>query len=499
MHLTKEEYSALNQHAEIMLDLYHHINEVRKQPLHPGQVQVAKEFFVNKRRITQCQWGRNCGKTELILYTAWVFALLNPGSEIYVICPEKLQGKKIYWSSKRLQKYGPKKYIEKELDSECRLVFNNGSSILVDGCENYESLRGVKPHLVIYDEFQHHNREFHVEVMEPNLLGRDCALLVCGTPPKRDCYYVEFRKNLLEEIKNGDSSRFYLEIPTWLNPSIKKDELEKIKQKLYKNGDEKVWLREYEAQLILGGEGAVFPTWNRDKKHTKQHAVLMAALEKDSHKLNWYTICDPGSSSCFAVLFAVHNPYTAQIFIVGEIYQKDRKLTDAVSMWKQISEMEKELNPDGKWRRVYDEAAKWFANEIQRHFRVALSPTHKHRRNKTEETDDISLIKSMMSHEDCLYVSHRCQWLMWEVENYVTDEHDEYPDKDDHLIDCFLYLVAACRFKFTEKGDNVLFRNRDEFLFTNNRFIAENIPQSDQWSDMVLESSLMHSVETYDA
>lgn len=496
--LSQNELSAVSSHVAILSDLYHHINEVRKQPIHPGQATFAKNFFIGKKRILQGQWGRNGGKTEAILYIAWVYALLNPGTEIYIICPEKLQGKKIYWSSKRLQQYGPTKYILETRDSELRLVLNNNSQIVIDGCENYEGLRGVKPNLVIYDEFQHHSREFHVEVMEPNLMGKDCSLVVMGTPPKKkSAFYVEFRKEILEQIKSGDNTRFYMELPTEINPKINRLELAKIKQKLIKAGDEAIWMREYEAKLVFGGDDAVFPTWN-EKRHLKPHSDIMRMIEKDSTRMKWFTICDPGSSTCFGVLFGVHNPFNSQIYLLGEIYEKNRKKTDTVSIWRKIQEMQQKLNPHAKWRVVYDEAAAWFRNEVYRHFQVNIQPTNKRKRAITDEADDISLAKSIMTAEDCLFVSKELQYFPWEVESYITNEEGKYPDRDDHLIQCFLYMLAATNFRFHEQADMLLL-DRDGRPVSTMGKIQKLGSDADKWADMTVEDSYEQCQASFDA
>jgi hypothetical protein len=484
--LSQSEVDALGQYAGMMNTFHTHINEVRKQPLHAGQITAAKEFFVNKRDIMQFQWGRNGGKTETILYIAWRYAIQNPGHEVYIICPEIKQGKKIYWSSKRLQRYGPSSFVSDIRESELRIVLSNGASICVDGCENFESLRGIKPHLVIYDEFQHHSQEFHIEVMEPNLLGRDCQLLVMGTPPKqKTAYYVQFRKDLLKEIKGGDKTRFYMEMPTWVNPHIDREKLKKIENRLKANGDIRIWEREYEGKLVFGGEDAVFPTWDGENKHIKSHSMLMDILKKEKSRLRWYTLCDPGSSSCFGVLFGAHNPYTAQLFLMGEIYEKDRKKTDSVSIWNQITKTQQELNPGGKWITMYDEAAAWFRNEIWKHYKVGIAPTQKKRWKTNDDSDGISIAKSMMTAEDCLFVSDRLEWFPWEVESYITDEKGDYPDKDDHLIQCFLYMISACNFRFHERGDDYILKDD---IYAPNGIMVAHLDPTERWDEAAVDS-----------
>lgn len=488
MSLSNTKAAQIAYHKEVLSRLYDRINNVHKRPLHEGTIAVAKAFFNQGKRVFQSQWGRSGGKTESIIYIAWVYALLNSGVQIYIVTPQRKQGKDIYWASGRMQSFGPPEYVEQFKESELRVIFKNGSVITIDGCENYEALRGIKPNLVIYDEFQHHSRQFDVEVMQPNLIAKQASLLVFGTPPKRDCYYVEFRDRILDEIKAGDTTRGYLELPSWVNPSLDKAELDKTRVRLFKQGDEKVWYREYEAKLIFGGEDAVFPQWD-PKKHVRLHAVIAKALQKDAHKLRWFTICDPGTTSVFAVLFAAYNPNTCQLFLLDEIYESDRKLTDSMSIWQRILAKEKELYPTAPpriWRRYYDEAAAWFAREIRANFRDSLIPTNK---QKNQKEDQISLIKAMMAQDECLVVSDRLTKLPWEIVNYVTDENGDLPDDHDHLVDAFSYLVAATNFRFVERDvreGRIVLPDHLQAVYSR----SEQSIDPDEWADMAVNASL---------
>jgi hypothetical protein len=476
----------------------------RGRELHVGQIQVARDILRGEKRVVQAQWGRKAGKTESNLYLAWAYAKLNPGSEVWIICPQRKQGKAIYWNSRRLQDFGPREWILQEKESEITLEFKNGSKIYVEGCENYDALRGINPSLVIYDEFQDHSKEFHVEVMAPNLIAKSASLMVTGTPPKKDNYYCEFRRQLLEEIAEGDTTRAYYEFPSSINPSLDKEELEKIRVRLYKSGDEKIWLREHMAQLIWGGEGAVFSPWSRDK-HLKPHRVLMSALERDMHKLRWFTIFDPGSMTCFAALFACYNPYTSQLFLLDEIYETNSKNTDALSIWRRAMDIERDLfpnRPPKMFQRVYDEAAPWFHINLRKffgndpEFHMAPSQKNKVAGYSSKETD-CSLIKQIMATDNALFVSDRCKKWVWETENYVLDEDGNYPKNHDHLNpDCSTYLVKACNFKFIEAApyDDALGQN----FQMQTQFGAKNlqtIRRHDEWADKLVEDSLNVSIK----
>ena len=426
-------------HEQVMRAVYAKMAE-RGEFLHSGQVQLARSIFTEKKRVVQSQWGRSSGKTYCACFIAWVFALLNPNSQILIICPQRKQAKDIYWASNRLQKFGPEQYVQTFKESELRIIFKNGSVIALDGCENYEAQRGVKPHLVIYDEFQHHSKEFHLEVMQPNLTAKKANLVVLGTPPRADCYYVKFRKELLEEIQSGDTSRAYFEFPSDINPSLDKHELDKTRDRLIKSGDEKIWLREYQAKLIWGGEGAVFSPWDR-KKHMKSHDVLESVVRRDERNLHWYTLLDPGNMSCFAVLFAAYNPYTSQIFYLDEIYETNPRNTDAKTIWEKILAKEQNLypyHPVKTFRRIYDQAGSWFPINVKKMFPDSyMTPCEKTRiAHYNSREADTSLVKQVMATDNAFNVSYRCANFMWEIENYVVDEKGEFPRHNDHLIDC---------------------------------------------------------------
>lgn len=491
--INPESIAVLAKHSEIMTGIYDAMAK-RGEKLHEGQIQIAKDIFVHSKRVIQSQWGRSGGKTLAACYIAWTYALLHPGSLVYIICPQRKQGKDIYWVSGRLQNFGPRDWVEQAKESEITVQFKNGSAIKVDGCENYEAHRGVKPNLVIYDEFQHHSKEFHLEVMQPNLTAKKASLLVFGTPPKRDCYYVQFRKELLEEIKAGDKSRAYYEFPSHVNPSLDRDELEKMRLRLTKSGDEKIWLREYMGQLIYGGEGAVFSPWNREK-HIKAHKVLMSAIEKDRKGLKWYSVFDPGNMTCFGILFIAHNPYTSQIFVLDEVYETNPQRTDSKSIWERALLKEQELYPNHEprtFRRIYDEAAQWFYINVEKMFHGSrLIPCEKNKvKFYSSKEADCSLIKQIMAQENVFYVSDRCPKFCWEVENYVLDDNGEYPDQDDHLIDCLTYFLKAANFRFVEDvpADEQLLRVSGTLVRGDKKIVK--LHDHSNWSENAVDESL---------
>ena len=446
-HINPNDIFQIGQYHQRISSLHAYLHNAGRFP-HLGQFPVLRAFFQDRKKVIMGQCGRSHGKSEEILYITWRFAVTNPGSEIYIICPEIKQAKKIYWLPKRLQSYGPREFVEDIRESELRVIFDNGSTIMLDGCENFDSLRGIKPRLVVYDEFQHHTKDFDEEVMQPNLASGKVSLVVMGTPPKRVCYYTDFREHLLDDIANGDTSKFYVELPTEANPTMDRLWLANKRQELIKRNRYNVWLREYEGKLAFDTESAIFPFFD-DKlngKHVKPHRVVMDMVYRDRKKLNFYAIFDPGTATVFAVLFAAVNPYTNQIFIIDEIYATSKEEMNASAIWRTAkAKMEEICDYEERWNLYYDEAAAWFPNEIGQ----GLIPTSKLQYSKLRMADEgrpgESVLNTIMEDKNKFVVSEGAKKFIWEMINYVVNEKGEYPRRDDHLMDGLFYFVQEAR------------------------------------------------------
>lgn len=444
----------LSRQSEVLGKLHSHLKQVDRFP-HEGQAKVIRAFFNERKKILQGQCGRSFGKTEAVIYIAWRYALTHPGTETYIICPELKQAKKIYWLPRRLQYYGPQEFVLEHRESELRTVFTNGSYIILDGCENYEALRGIKPNFVVYDEFQHHSQYFDEQVMQPNLQSGNVSLLIFGTPPKRHCYYVDFRKNLLENITLGDKDSYYIELHSSANPTSSKDWLAKKKAELIRRDKYNVWLREYEGKLVFDTESAILPFFKAED-HIKPHSYLINLIKRDKSKLNWYALYDPGTTTVFAALFIAVNPYTSQIFVLDEIYAEERKDCTSQAIYNRAIKIKEELyDKEDVWHQIYDEAAAWFANEIQSMYGDQMYPTKKQKTMTLadESRPGESLINTAMMRPNTFFVSDRCQKFKWEIEQYVQDEQGNYPKTHDHLMDLLFYFVNNTGYTIVEEAD----------------------------------------------
>lgn len=441
-----ERVHRLKQAADRIKRFHQHLKDTN-QWLHKGQIELARLVFHHGYIDVMEQCGRNFGKSHVLRYCAIRYALQNERTAVYIGAPQRQHAYEIHWTNpeSNLLTMIPAEFLcdgdDATNKSELRVNLKNGSYIKLFGVENISALRGIKPHFLGCDEFQDWSEDAWVG-MAPNLIAKKATVIKIGTPPDKTNFYIKHRAYIMGRINEGSKRHHYREIPTSTNPLIDPIWLDEIRKELYAKGQEAVWKREYLAQFVPGGAGAVFPNW--DRKFIKPHDELMAFVKNDSHKLRWFTIADPGSTSTFAVLFACYNQFTSRLYLLGEIYERDPKQTRTIQIYDRIKQIEETLAPSAKWTRIYDQAAKWFANEVQYHYRINLSPTNKQQDSKER---NISLIKDIMFHEH-MYVSERCKNFVEEIEGYVLKDNGDLPDEDDHLMDCLNYLVSACNFRF---------------------------------------------------
>ena len=116
----------------------------RWQPL-PWQIKFVRALFYEGKKDLGAMCGRGAGKSEVTAYCLWRWAMENPGSENYFIGPLYNQMKEIMWASNRIQSFGPPEWIHSINNTELRITLINGSFIKLEGANNSEKLRGIKP------------------------------------------------------------------------------------------------------------------------------------------------------------------------------------------------------------------------------------------------------------------------------------------------------------------------------------------------------------------
>lgn len=424
---------------------YDHLKAQELYP-HAGQKLVIKILFKYKKKKVFLQCGRNFGKSHLMCLAAVLYAIMRPNSRVYIIAPLRAQAYEIYWASQLLHSMIPRDLL---LDgdaafnkSELRAYFKNGSFIKIEGADNEDALRGIKPHWVGRDERQAWKKEA-IDSMEPNLLAHQAVCFDIGTPPDRENHFTDDAKYFEAQMKAGNKDFFYLRQPTSANPRISKDELAQIRRKFVERGEEEVYVREYDAIFVPGGASAIFKVFNRDR-HTRPRDWIYARLAKDFGKCEMWVVCDPGSTTVFAVGFFIINRYTGEVFLVDEIYEKDDKACSTGQIWPRVLSIEAARFGSHMPIRYYDEAAAWFLNELCNQFphNCGITPTNKkaYERDTTYNADSCSVVKDGFSMGK-FYIAEECPNAIMEVINYhKNDKGLIAPNQPDHMVDVIRYL-----------------------------------------------------------
>lgn len=454
----------------------------------PAQKLILERIFKHNRKRIFIRAGRKFGKTELCMYIANRISILSPATVSLYVTPSLKQGKKILWKNRRLHNSIPPEFLPHFQEQETTVRFPNQSYTELDGSENYESHRGTEPDLLMLDELKDIDRRFY-DASYPNLAPRNGLLIVIGTPPKeRHNFYCELEE---EAATNPDWDFFHF--PTSSNPHISAEWLRKEKEAYYRRGEEDVWIREYEAQYVWSAKSQIIPNFRREK-HVRHSSVLFPIIQHNRRGWEFYCTFDPATSTTFAALFIAYNRLTGQIFVLDEIYEKSRVKMTASAIWsettRKINAISKGIGFTPKWFFIYDEAAAWFANEISTQFRQGMTAS---RKAKADKESGISLFNTCLSYDNCFYMTEYCRCFAFEVENYVTDDDGNYPNRNDHCIDGYRYFedIAAVvpnpegftmsRIDPREARSQGLFTKKNEILSLEDAIELEDDFEYNEW------------------
>jgi len=439
--------------------------------LHQDQINQLKPLYDISNSINSMfiSCGRKWGKTELVAYILWRHALLNPGSACYYVGPEAAHARKILWDGNRIQKFLGKstsRYLLKTQDQPMKIILKNGSFIQLVGSDNYSVANGLTPHIAVYDEFKAFNPRWHVE-FAPNRAAKAAPLIIIGTKPRPGNKNMDQYNELLEYAQSNPKEWYVAERTTFDNPinhlPAQKQIIDQEIKQLIERGDEDIVQLEYYSKVLAGGRKAIFPMFDKTV-HVSPHKQLVSSISNDIKRMEWYLITDPGTVTCFGALLACINPYSKQVYIMDEIYEKDQRETSTRRIYPRMEAKALDLYPGSNvgddWVKIADEAASWYMNEVMDQFYIYFSPTNK---NHNKKEQGLSLIKDQMIHK-LVHISDRCVNLINEIEKYAVDDKGNIPKIHDHLIDCYRYLNAAANYNMHELLEAVRYRSDQEAI-----------------------------------
>lgn len=457
---------------------------------HNGQVPIMNLLFRDWVRYLFLQFGRKAGKTETSVVCMIIWAILFPDSQIYYIADTMKHAGELIWENGRLPKFFLKtrriegetteeyekrrewgrylhdKYILKERNDENRLFFKNGSFIKLDGSEQYSNADGIEPDFLVYDEFKHHDPRYH-EAAEPNLRVKKAPLMIVGTPPDQPNTYYE---KIANQFKRLSYAR-WMKIPSYMNnilyPLGKEDPEFQEEYNKYLPDDEDVAQRELLAEIVVAGSKSLLPTLDippmdanafednkvipgKFSRHWRPYDEVKRKIERNFRDYDFHTVFDPASSSTFGGLFLAFNRHTKKVTALDVIYEtKVEEMSTMMIMPRALEIMSEWQNDFSEWTITYDNAAKWFQNEVQYNYNDApfsLTPCDKDLKNKEAK---LGQIKEMLKW-DFFEMTDKCWWLLWEMMSYRKDEKGRIPKENDHLIDCLRYGLNAMGYDFNE-------------------------------------------------
>lgn len=407
---------------------------------HTGQIPIGRAIFYENAKKIFVSAGRSFGKSRLASYVNIRIAKENPNCTNYIFLPFITQGREVYWTPKLLQNLLNDDDIESINNTEMRIILKNGSQIKVCGADNVDSYRGVKPNpnsIITFEECKDLKEDF-ITAFLPNLSVNNPILLMVGTPAEFEGVFSRFM-----QLAQTNKTWRYFHAPTSVNPHVSLDWLADEKQRLINDGELETYLREYEAIYVKGGKRSIYP-WILTAKKWRLEEILPIDLNK------WRIVValDPAATSVFGVIFGFWNEYTKKLIIFDEIYEDDQSKMTSRQIYKAIKE---KLKPwESKVRGVdwiYDEAAAYFRsemNEIDKSVWMVQS-------SKSEFGAEgyINLVRNFMSH-GLIQITENCEKFWWEHENYIKNENNMIPKKDDHLVNATQYLCGSLGLDFNE-------------------------------------------------
>ncbi len=430
--------------AAFIADRLKQLHDIHK--FHPKQLEVIQSIFgPKKKKRIFIRKGRKGGGTEVVMYVVARIMGCFPNRACYIIGPTKEAQKEIVWANRRIHGFFPRAWGPDANEQQARLRLSNESFVKVEGADDPDAARGWEGDVFVWDERKDHN-QLSLDNCYPNIASRDGIWIELGTPPttRTNSYYVKEQ----EILKDPDWAFFHW--TAWDNNFLPggHEFLKKERDKYYARGEGDLWEIEWEARYVFNAKRKVLPNF-RPEIHLYPRDVMEAEIARDRGSLKWVTVFDPGYATCFACIFAAFNPYTAQIYILDEIYSTDKSSNSVHEIWPRVEQLQHRLNPGGKWDNLYDNAALGFAIEVdawsrnKRRESIGMIPTVK---AKNDEDDYFRAINASFAQAGQVKIAQHCRGLISEIENYETDENNKYPDEGNHSLDDMRYLYKYLGF-----------------------------------------------------
>lgn len=234
----------------------------------------------SKARFKIIRAGRRSGKSTVAIEMMLFQAVSKKNQNIFYISPSQKQSRSIIWEATKARLNGIGELNESRLEIALPTQDGGVSRIYVSGFEARENFRGMKAHLIVFDELDT-MKGFFVgwqEIFRPALTDTAGKAIFIGTPKKEN---PNLRR--MEKIAEQDIDYANFHFTTADNPHIPAGEIEKARQEV----DYQTFRQEYLAEYVEN-QGALF-------KYDALVDLFTNTITKTSEKFLIVDVADDGS------------------------------------------------------------------------------------------------------------------------------------------------------------------------------------------------------------
>jgi hypothetical protein len=222
------------------------------------QSDLLRAVFIDKLKHIYWIVHRRAGKTRTAINVLTIAALQAPGLYLYLM-PQSNQVRKVVWKGRgsdgvRFLDQVPHQLIKKSNNVEMTVELLNGSIMMFAGSNNYDSLMGINPLMIMYDEFPLQN-PLAYELLSPILLENGGTEVIFGTPRGHNHGYDVY--NVAVNNPNWYVKRLTIDDTMKVDgsPIITSEHIEEERR----NGkSEEIIQQEYYCSFDIGNQGAYY-------------------------------------------------------------------------------------------------------------------------------------------------------------------------------------------------------------------------------------------------
>lgn len=268
--------------------------------------------------------GKRFGKTKLALYRCLQKAGSTPNGTVWYLAPTFRMAKQIAWRELLLML--PPQMIRRKIETDLFLELYNGCVLQLIGCDNEDSLRGVKLHHYCMDEAAY-VKEYVKPLLDGQLLGNvesGSSDIISSPNRTGKNWFTSHFEETEKKAKSGDPEYAAWHFTIYDNPTIPLADIEKLKA----NTPDDTWDLEY-----LAKESSFAGT----KYHEYSYERHTSTYSDPSENLPTYRAIDWGLTHPTVCLWAKVDRANGMVYITDEFYKSGLIIEEVCRVIKEKS------------------------------------------------------------------------------------------------------------------------------------------------------------------